>query len=100
MTVARDDEGVLVSVWPATGPPAAAAFFARADAVYSNAPTATAAMALTAGYEDERVATRLEANLSLGLLVIATCHTFKGGSGRSNYFSREFFYYAGTPPLS
>jgi hypothetical protein len=33
----------------------------------------------------------LEANLSKGLLIIACLKTFRDESGRSNYFSREFF---------
>jgi hypothetical protein len=34
----------------------------------------------------------LAANMNKGLLIIASYNTFRDGSGRSNYFSREFFY--------
>jgi hypothetical protein len=36
----------------------------------------------------------LAANMNKGLLIIASYNTFRDGSGRSNYFSREFFYRA------
>jgi hypothetical protein len=34
----------------------------------------------------------LAANMNKGLLIIASYNSFRDGSGRSNYFSREFFY--------
>jgi hypothetical protein len=33
----------------------------------------------------------LQANMSLGLLIIASFNMFKDGSGRSDYFCREFY---------
>jgi hypothetical protein len=38
----------------------------------------------------------LAANENKGLLIIASFMTFRDGSGRSNYFTREFFYHDGT----
>jgi len=35
---------------------------------------------------------RLQANVKLGVLVVASFNTFKDDSGRSSYFNREFFY--------
>jgi hypothetical protein len=35
---------------------------------------------------------RLQANVKAGVLVVATFNRFRDGSGRSNYFQREFFY--------
>jgi hypothetical protein len=97
VSIARDTGGVSIAVWPADQPGGPARHRAPVDAVYANGPLATTAMALTARYEDETERTTVEANLSLGLLVIAACHTFKHDDGRSNYFSREFFYFAGDP---
>ena len=37
----------------------------------------------------------LAANEAQGLLIIASFSTFRDGSGRSSYFSREFFYREG-----
>lgn len=39
----------------------------------------------------------LAANLNKGLLIIASYNTFRDGSTRSNYFSREFFYHVDRP---
>jgi hypothetical protein len=36
----------------------------------------------------------LAANLNKGLMIVASYNAFRDGSGRSNYFSREFFYRA------
>jgi hypothetical protein len=35
---------------------------------------------------------RLQANVKLGVLVVASFNRFRDESGRSNYFGREFFY--------
>ena len=40
------------------------------------------------GYEE----VRLQANVKSGVLVVASFNRFMDGSGRSNYFDREFFY--------
>ena len=37
----------------------------------------------------------LAANEAQGLLIIASFSTFRDGSGRSSYFTREFFYREG-----
>jgi hypothetical protein len=103
VTIAREGDDVRITLWPAGRDGRRRQ--AIADVVYAAGPTATAAMALAARVEDEDIATSLEANLSLGLLVIATCHRFKSaassvgadGGRHANYFSREFFHYAGPP---
>lgn len=35
---------------------------------------------------------RMQANVKLGVLVVVTLTRFRDGSGRANYFTREFFY--------
>jgi len=65
---------------------------ARSDALYSSSVRSLNATAFSATYDFGFLETRLEANFSLGLLVIANFNTFRDGSGRSNYFSREFFH--------
>lgn len=50
------------------------------------------AISFTAEYDFGFLETELQTNLSKGLLIITTLNTFKDGSGRSNYFSREYFY--------
>ncbi len=50
------------------------------------------AMAFTAFYDFGFMESHLLAHVKLGVLVVAKFDRFKDGSGRSNYFSREFFY--------
>ena len=47
---------------------------------------------LTANYDMEYMNTRIASNLKYGILVIQTYNTFRDGSERSNYFTREFFH--------
>src|SRR5262245_55713791 len=55
------------------------------DAVYSNGISSQPAMAFVASYDFGDLEATVEANLSLGLLVVATFNTFKDCSGRSNF---------------
>jgi hypothetical protein len=50
------------------------------------------AMAFIAAYDFGFMETELLAHVKLGVLVIAKFDRFKDDSGRSNHFSREFFY--------
>jgi hypothetical protein len=45
-----------------------------------------------ARYDFGFMESRLQTNLSQGLLIVAAFNVFKDGSGRANYFSREFFH--------
>jgi hypothetical protein len=64
----------------------------KADTVYARDVRSVEAFAFSAMYDFGFMETYLQANLSLGLLVVAGFNTFKDDSLRSNYFSREFFY--------
>jgi len=86
---ARDDGGVDIAAtgsvaWPVT--PAT---------VYGDRLDATDALAFSCvcdlGYAD----VHLQTNIKGGVLVVARFHRFKDGSGRSSYFSREFYYRVG-----
>jgi hypothetical protein len=48
--------------------------------------------AFLAVYDFDFEEVRLQANVKLGVLVVASFNTFKDDSGRSSYFNREFFY--------
>ncbi|WP_158882275.1 hypothetical protein [Amycolatopsis anabasis] len=63
-----------------------------AATVYGATVTATEAMAFTAAYDFGFLHTILAAYAKQGILVLDTFNTFADASGRSNYFSREFFY--------
>ena len=59
---------------------------------YGSAVTATESMAFSALYDFGFLVTILAAYAKQGILVLDTFNTFTDASGRSNYFSREFFH--------
>jgi hypothetical protein len=98
VVISRQGDGIFIRVLGASSPSPRDWGEAKADALYASSVGSSEAIALTATYDFGFLATRLEGNLSLGLLVIANFNTFRDGSGRSNYFSREFFYHSETQP--
>jgi hypothetical protein len=64
-----------------------------ADLFAANA-SCTEAMAFSAFYDFGFMETHLQAHVRQGVLIIAKFDRFEDGSGRSNYFSKEFFYRA------
>lgn len=63
----------------------------EAEHVYANNISSHTAAGFTAWYRFDFSETLLQANWNQGLLVLASFTSFKDGSNRSNYFSREFF---------
>ncbi len=63
----------------------------EADTIYSDNISSQNASAFTARYQFDFGKTQLQANWNQGLLVVGSFSTYTDGSGRSNYFSREFF---------
>src|SRR5437870_3914096 len=61
------------------------------DAVYATAPDSRAGVAFTTRYDFPHVGIELHTNLSKGLLILASLTTYRDGSGRNDYFAREFF---------
>ncbi len=59
---------------------------------YGSSVVATDAMAFSAIYDFDFMVTILAAYAKQGILVLDTFNTFTDASGRSNYFSREFFH--------
>lgn len=59
---------------------------------YGSSVTGTEAMAFSAIYDFGFLVTTLAAYGKQGILVLDTFNTFTDASGRSNYFSREFFH--------
>lgn len=85
-TIAASADGVHVqsfglSPWPSVP---AAVFGDRLDTREAMAFSAVVDL----GYYDVHV----QANIKGGVLVVATFNRFKDGSGRSSYFTREFYY--------
>jgi hypothetical protein len=59
---------------------------------YGTSVSATGAIAFTAMFDFGFLVTILAARVSGGILTLDTFNTFTDSSGRSNYFSREFFH--------
>ncbi len=98
VVIRRDGDDVSIRVFGAWSPSPCDWGEARVDVLYSTGVQSSDVMAFSAAYDFGFLETRLEANLSLGLLVIANLNTFRDSSGRSNYFSREFFYHSKASP--
>jgi hypothetical protein len=62
------------------------------SAIYAKDAGSSDPMAFEARYDLGFMDVHLQANFSLGLMVLAGFNVFKDGSGRMNYFSREFFH--------
>jgi hypothetical protein len=61
-------------------------------AAFSDGVSSSAGMAFTARYDFGFMETSLAVYLKGGILVLDSFNTFKDGSGRASYFSREFFH--------
>lgn len=62
-----------------------------AEYIYANNIHSQSAAGFTAWYRLAHAEIHLQANWNQGLLVLASFTSFRDGSSRSNYFSREFF---------
>ncbi len=68
----------------------------EADFIYAGNISSHTAAGFTVSYHFDFSDVHLQANWNQGLLVLASFTSFKDGSDRSNYFSREFFHLAGS----
>jgi hypothetical protein len=64
----------------------------EADYIYALSLSSRVAAGFTATYRFDFAEIHLQANWNQGLLVLASFTSFKDGSDRSNYFSRDFFH--------
>lgn len=64
----------------------------EAEYIYANSLSSREAAGFTARYRFDFAEIQLQANWNQGLLVLASFTSFKDGSSRSNYFSRDFFH--------
>ena len=60
--------------------------------VFADGPDSTQGHAFIARFDLGFKETSLQAKVKKGVLVVANFNRFKDGSGRANFFSREFFY--------
>lgn len=92
LVISRAQDGLTVNVFGACDGSPQGWGEIKIDFIYAKNAGSQDPMAFTAFYDFGFMETRLQANMSLGLLVVAGLNTFKDDSGRSNYFSREFFH--------
>lgn len=62
------------------------------ESIYAKDVNSAEPMAFDARYDLGFMEVHVQANFSLGLLVLACFNNFKDRTGRVNYFSREFFH--------
>ncbi len=60
--------------------------------VFTDAVNSPTAIAFFAKYEFNDITVEISSNVKLGVLVIQTYTTFNDGSGRQNYYTREFYH--------
>lgn len=60
--------------------------------IFAADSSSSEAMAFNAFYDFGFMESQLQGHVRQGVLIIAKFDRFKDGSGRSNYFSKEFFY--------
>src|SRR5262245_41060433 len=60
--------------------------------VFAEGPGSSKPLAFSAVYDFGFMSSHLQAKVKKGVLVVAGFNRFQDNSGRSNYFSREFFY--------
>lgn len=92
LIVSQDDHGPKVQIF-GTGDPLPVDWGpAPINCVYAKAVDSSEPMAFDARYDLGFMDVQVQGNFSLGLMVLACFNTFKDGSSRANYFSREFFH--------
>jgi hypothetical protein len=88
----KDGQTVLRIV--AAGDPGPHDWGETAASLFSADASSSEAMAFSAFCDFDFMETQLQAHVRQGVLIIAKFDRFNDSSGRSNYFSKEFFYRA------
>jgi hypothetical protein len=91
VVVRIDDGAPVVHVFGSAAPSPSNWGESRAEIVYANAVDSKTTSALMTRYSFDDCEVDLEANVNLGLLVVATFIRWREGA-RSDAFTREFFY--------
>lgn len=91
--LAAKERGIVLQIF-AAGNPQTVDWGETAASIFAADALATDAMAFSAFYDFGFMETQLQGHVRQGVLIIAKFDRFKDDSGRSNYFSKEFFYRA------
>jgi hypothetical protein len=92
LIVTQDSREALLQIFGSGSPSFVDWGKAPIETIFAKDVTSSEPMAFEARFNLGFLAVHAQANFSLGLLVLACFNTFKDGSGRRNYFSREFFH--------
>jgi len=96
--VRESGAGLVVQAFGACSP--GPCDWGQADAsVFADGVDSTTGLSFSATYDFGFMESDLQAKIKKGVLVVAGFNRFKDGSGRSNYFSREFFYREDQAPI-
>ena len=90
MVVSEDDGKLSLRVY-AIGPSGLIDWGLANISAFASSPTSRVAAGFTSVYDFGFAETRLQAMILKGLVVLAQIHRFKDGSGRVDYFVREYF---------
>jgi hypothetical protein len=92
LTVTARDGGLWVRVFGAAEPAPRDWGEVAAGPLLSDGLRSHKGHGFLARYDFGFMESHLQTNLSQGLLIVAAFNVFKDGSGRANYFSREFYH--------
>lgn len=92
LEIAARDGGLRVRAFGAGSPEPFDWGEVAASVLYADGLRSGKGHAFLASYDFGFQESHLQCNLSQGLLIVAAFNVFKDGSGRSNYFSREFYH--------
>jgi hypothetical protein len=89
--VLTEEEGRLKVEVRAIGPEGLISWGAAEAEVFTSSPSSRTAAGFACLYDFGFAETRLQAMIMKGLAVLAQVHSFKDGSGRADYFVREYY---------
>jgi hypothetical protein len=92
LILAAGPAGLLVRVFGAGSPEPVDWGEVAVDKLFGDGLVATRAAAFTARFDRGFLGVHVQGNQNLGLLVVASFNRFQDGSGRSDYFAREFYH--------
>ena len=91
--IERDgDANIRIRLWGGDAPSPSEWGTVPASALFATAVDSSRGGAFIARYDFGFMQSELQANVNLGLLVLAGYHRFLDGSSRSDLFTREFFH--------
>jgi hypothetical protein len=92
LIVSEGPAGLRVRVFGAGSPQPEDWGEVAVEKLFGDGLAATRAAAFTARFDRGFLGVQVQGNQNLGLLVVASFNRFQDGSGRSDFFAREFYH--------